>query len=62
MRVLYSPGSSAFRIKDVFAFMKNRFNFIINYNFKAGESVLKYVVNPSEQPFNYFNDTVRAPL
>ncbi len=55
-------GNAAFRIKDVFAFFKNRFNFMINFNFKPKESVLKYVVNPSEQPFNYFNDTVRKPI
>eukprot|EP01017_Pseudomicrothorax_dubius_P026989 TRINITY_DN3062_c0_g1_i1.p1 TRINITY_DN3062_c0_g1~~TRINITY_DN3062_c0_g1_i1.p1 ORF type:complete len:429 (-),score=125.89 TRINITY_DN3062_c0_g1_i1:138-1424(-) len=44
-------GSSSFRIKDVFSLFKNRFNFIVNYNFRPGESILKYIVNPSLQSF-----------
>lgn len=35
---------------------------MINFNFKLGESVLKYIVNPSDQPFNYFNNTIRKPI
>eukprot|EP01016_Furgasonia_blochmanni_P029777 TRINITY_DN3118_c0_g1_i17.p1 TRINITY_DN3118_c0_g1~~TRINITY_DN3118_c0_g1_i17.p1 ORF type:complete len:243 (-),score=57.96 TRINITY_DN3118_c0_g1_i17:104-832(-) len=44
-------GNAAFKIKDVFGMFKNRFHFLTNYNFKMGESILKYLVNPSLREF-----------
>jgi non-canonical poly(A) RNA polymerase PAPD5/7 len=47
-------GSQAFKIRDVFACFRNRFNFIKNYNFRSNESVLKYLINPSDQSFDIY--------
>jgi non-canonical poly(A) RNA polymerase PAPD5/7 len=44
-------GSSAYHIRDVFAVYRNRYRLLTNYNFKKGESILKYLVNPNEQVF-----------
>ena len=41
----HDVGGAAFKVKEVFGVFKNRFHFISNYNFKDGESVLKYLVN-----------------
>ncbi|EGR32991.1 hypothetical protein IMG5_064460 [Ichthyophthirius multifiliis] len=50
-------GSSSFKIKEsVFPLFKNRFQFFTNYNFKAQESVLKYLVNPSGNTFTFQKD------
>lgn len=38
-------GGAAFKVKEVFGVFKNRFHFLTNYNFKEGESILKYLVN-----------------
>lgn len=40
-------GSASFKIKDIFMLFKNRFHFLTNYNFEPEESILKYLVNPS---------------
>jgi non-canonical poly(A) RNA polymerase PAPD5/7 len=47
-------GAQAFKIRDVFACFRNRYNYIKNYNFKNDESVLKYLVNPSDQCFESY--------
>ena len=47
-------GSASFRIKEVFNTFKNRFYFCTNYNFKAGESILKYLINPSKKDFEIY--------
>ena len=39
-------GNAAFRIKEIFQAFKNRFNFLTCYNYKDGESILKYFINP----------------
>lgn len=44
-------GSAAFRIKEIFNTFKNRYYFCTNYNFKPGESILKYLINPSKYDF-----------
>jgi non-canonical poly(A) RNA polymerase PAPD5/7 len=46
-------GSSAFKIKDVFALYRNRYRLLTNYNFKGGESIVKYLVNPSNAIFTF---------
>ncbi|KAL4464118.1 hypothetical protein ABPG74_006055 [Tetrahymena malaccensis] len=47
-------GNSSFKIKEqVFPLFKNRFQFFTNYNFKQGESTLKYLVNPSNSTFTF---------
>lgn len=49
-------GQSTFKAKEVFNCLKNRYFFLTNYNFVAGESVLKYLVNPSKANFmSYLN-------
>ena len=47
-------GAQAFKIRDIIACFRNRYNFIKNFNFSSKESVLKYLVNPSEQPFSLY--------
>jgi len=47
-------GNAAFRIKEVFNTFKNRFYFCTNYNFKVGESILKYLINPSKKDFSIY--------
>lgn len=49
-------GNASFRIKDIFNVFKNRFNFLTNYNFEEGESVLKYMINPSKKVFSYLKE------
>ncbi len=38
-------GKAVFRAKEIFGVFKNRYHFMMNYNFKKGESVLKYLIN-----------------
>lgn len=38
-------GAAVFRVREVFGIFKNRVHFLNNYNFKRGESVLKYLVD-----------------
>lgn len=47
-------GNAAFRIKEIFNIFKNRFYYMTNYNFKAGESILKYLINPSKKNFERY--------
>lgn len=47
-------GASSFRIKEVFNTFKNRFYFCTNFNFKPGESILKYLINPSKKDFRIY--------
>lgn len=47
-------GHSAYKMREVFNCLKNRYFFLTNYNFVAGESVLKYLVNPSKADFNIY--------
>ena len=48
-------GQQAFKIRDVFSCFRNRYNFIKNFNFKKGESILKYMINPVDHDFcKYF--------
>ena len=47
-------GSQAFKIRDVFNVFKNRYNFVMNYKFEPNESVLKYLINPSETDFKIY--------
>lgn len=47
-------GSAAFKIKEVFNCFKNRFYFMTNYNFAQGESILKYLINPSKKDFTIY--------
>ena len=49
-------GSSAFKIKDVFAVYRNRYRLLTNYNFKNGESIVKYLVNPSGTVFTFLKE------
>ena len=49
-------GSQAFNIKNVFGMYRNRYKLVTNYNFKKGESVLKYLVNPSNQVFSFLKE------
>lgn len=49
-------GAQAFKIKDVFNVYRNRFKLITNYNFKKGESIVKYLVNPSDQVFTFLKE------
>jgi hypothetical protein len=36
---------------------KNRYYFMTNYNFDQEESILRYLVNPSDQIFMFIKDT-----
>lgn len=47
-------GNAAFRIKEVFGIFKNRFQLMTNYQYAPGESVLKYLINPSKKDFNTY--------
>lgn len=47
-------GNSAFKIKEIFNIMKNRFYFMTNYNFRQGESILKFLINPSKKNFEIY--------
>lgn len=47
-------GQPAYKMREVFNCLKNRYFFLTNYNFVAGESVLKYLVNPSKADFNIY--------
>lgn len=49
-------GNASFRIKEIFNVFKNRFNFLTNYNFEEGESILKYLINPSKNVFSYIKE------
>lgn len=49
-------GAQAFKIKDVFNVYRNRYKLITNYNFKRGESILKYLVNPNNQIFTFIKE------
>lgn len=51
-------GSSAFKIKDVFAVYRNRYRLLTNYNFKNGESIVKYLVNPSGTVFAFLKEEI----
>lgn len=59
LRILYKTNNILiklilrFRIKDIFSAFKNRYNFLINYNFKEDESILKYLINPSNNVFSH---------
>ena len=33
--------------------MKNRYNFMTNYNYAEGESILQYLINPSKDIFTF---------
>lgn len=46
-------GNSAFKIKDVFAVFRNRHRLLTNYNFRNGESIVKYLVNPCGGVFSF---------
>jgi non-canonical poly(A) RNA polymerase PAPD5/7 len=46
-------GSASFKIRDVFTVFKNRYHFMTNYNFEPNESLLKHLVNPSNQIFTF---------
>ncbi|CAD8210064.1 unnamed protein product [Paramecium octaurelia] len=57
---LFSPqdpdhdvGHSSYKIKEIFKIFQNRHNFLTNYNFKPGESVLRYLINPTDQKFSF---------
>lgn len=59
---IYSPinnedvGGGAFRFRTIFSVFKNRANFLCNYPYREGESILKYLLNPSRKDFQiYFN-------
>jgi non-canonical poly(A) RNA polymerase PAPD5/7 len=41
----HDVGGPCFKAREVFGVFKNRFNFLMNYNFKEGESVLKYLIS-----------------
>lgn len=45
-------GHSAYKIREIFAVFKNRYNFLTHYNFQPNESVLKYILNPCSQIFS----------
>lgn len=47
-------GNAAFKIKEIFNIMKNRFYFMTNYNFRQGESILKFLINPSKKNFEIY--------
>lgn len=47
-------GSAAFRIREIFGCFKNRFHFVTNYNYRPGESILKYLINPSRKDFSIY--------
>ena len=47
-------GNAAFKIRDVFGAFKNRFYFMTNLNYKPGESILKYLINPSLKDFSIY--------
>lgn len=47
-------GQPAYKMREVFNCLKNRYFFLTNYNFVAGESVLKYLVNPSKADFKIY--------
>lgn len=49
-------GKSAYRIKDIFNVFKNRYLFLTNYNFQVGESIVKYLVNPSNGVFLFLKE------
>ena len=57
---LFSPqdpthdiGNASFRMKEIANLFKNRYNFLKNYNFKPGESILKVLINPSNEEFDF---------
>ncbi|CAD8121914.1 unnamed protein product [Paramecium sonneborni] len=49
----HDVGHSSYKIKEIFKIFQNRHNFLTNYNFKPGESVLRYLVNPIDQKFSF---------
>ena len=57
---IYSPlnddnvGSGAYKYFTVFNMFKNRAAFLQNYAFQEGESILKYLINPSSKDFRNY--------
>jgi non-canonical poly(A) RNA polymerase PAPD5/7 len=49
----HDVGKAAFKIKDVFRVFKNRVQFINGKNFQPKESLLKILINPSDEKFRY---------
>ena len=48
-------GQQAFRIREIFAVFRNRFNFVMNFEGDGKTtSILKYLINPSETNFKAF--------
>lgn len=47
-------GANAFKVREVFNCLKNRYFFMTNYNFVHGESIMKYLVNPSKTNFSLY--------
>lgn len=47
-------GSSAFRFMGAFSMFKNRANFLLNFSFPDKQSILKYLINPSNKNFKQY--------
>lgn len=47
-------GEQAFKVREVLNVFRNRYNFIMNYKFGKNESVLKFLVNPSNRDFSFY--------
>lgn len=47
-------GKDAYKAKECFYSFKNRYNLMTNNPFETGESILKYLINPSNQNFQKF--------
>lgn len=47
-------GSQAHKISEVFYVFKNRYNFMTNHSYQERESILKELINPSNQRFEDF--------
>ena len=43
-------------MSDIFNLFKNRFYFMTHYNFEPNESILRYLVNPSNQIFTFLKE------
>ncbi|CAD8121232.1 unnamed protein product [Paramecium sonneborni] len=46
-------GHNSYKIQELFKIFQNRHDFLTNYNFKPGESVLRYLINPTDQKFSF---------
>jgi hypothetical protein len=46
-------GKSAYKIKEVLKVLKNRYCYLMDKNFGPGESLLRVLINPWNQPFTY---------